>query len=230
VNGTVRLVDSVPDAFAGLVAEEIRASPDGYRLFVSGGGTAEACYRALAADEGLDWSRVDVYMGDERCVPPEDPDSNHRMIASILLDAVGPVGGDHPMYTGGPPADAASAYQELLAALPDLGLVHLGLGPDGHTASLFPGSAALDITDPARSVVANQDPNGVNPHERITLTYGGIARAGRVVFTVEGASKRDAFNRIAAGEDLPAGRVHGGDVLWLVDADAIGDVTPDRRG
>jgi len=230
VNGTVRLVDSVSDAFTGLVADGILASPDGFRLFASGGGTAEACYRALAARNGLDWSGVDVYMGDERCVPPDDPDSNHRMIASILLDAVGPVRGDHPMYTGGPPGDAASAYQEFLATLPDFGLVHLGLGPDGHTASLFPGSAALEITDPARSVVANIDPNGVNPHERITLTYGGIARAGLVVFTVEGASKRDAFNRIAAGEDLPAGRVHGHDVLWLVDSDAIGTVTPDEVG
>jgi 6-phosphogluconolactonase len=230
MNGTVRLVDSVPDAFAGIVAESIFASSGGYRLFLSGGGTAEKCYRALATREGIDWSGVDIYLGDERCVPPDDPDSNHRMISSILLDAVGPVGGDHPMYTDGPPAGAASAYQELIAALPDLGLVHLGLGPDGHTASLFPGSAALDVTGPERSVVANRDPNGVNPHERITLTYGGIARAAQVVFTVAGASKLDAFNRIAAGEDLPAARVHGRDVLWLVDSDALGDVVPDTIG
>jgi 6-phosphogluconolactonase len=228
VNGTVRLVGSVPDAFAALVTEEIVASADGCRLFLSGGGTAQACYQALAARDGVDWSGVDVYLGDERCVPPDDPDSNHRMIVSTLLDAVGPVRSEHPMYGGGPPDDAAAAYQELVATLPDLGLVHLGLGPDGHTASLFPGSAALDITEPARTVVANRDPNGVNPHDRITLTYGGIARAGRVVLTVSGASKRDAFTRIAAGEDLPAGRVHSRDILWLVDSDALGSVVPDE--
>jgi len=230
MNGTVRLVDSVSDSFAALVVEEIIASPDSCRLFLSGGGTAEECYQAVAARPGVDWSGVDIYLGDERCVPPDDPDANHRMITSVLLDHVGPVHGDHPMFTGGTPAGAADAYQELVAALPDLGLVHLGLGPDGHTASLFPGSAALDITDPDRAVVANRDPNGVNPHDRITLTYGGIARARRVVFTVSGASKQDPFNRIAAGEDLPAARVHGGDVLWLVDSDAIGDVTPDEVG
>jgi len=230
VNGTVRLVGSVPDAFAVLVAEEMVVSTDGCRLFLSGGGTAEACYQALAARSGIDWTGVDIYLGDERCVPLDDPDSNHRMIAATLLHPVGPVRSDNPMYVDGPPADAASAYQDLVAPLPDLGLVHLGLGPDGHTASLFTGSGALRVTDPGRSVVANRDPNGVNPHERITLTYAGIARARRVVFTVSGASKRDAFTRIAAGQDLPAARVDGGEVLWLVDADALGRGTPDEVG
>ena len=134
------------------------------------------------------------------------------------------------MYTGGSPTDAAAAYQALLAPLDDLGLVHLGLGPDGHTASLFPGSAALDDTDPDHLVVANSDPNGVNPHERLTLTYAGLARARQTVVTVAGASKRDAFARVAAGDDLPAGRVAGADVLWLVDADALGEVSPDEEG
>jgi 6-phosphogluconolactonase len=231
VNGTVRLVDSVPEAFAALVADELATSPAGFRLVLSGGGTAAECYTALAARstaDRLDWSGVHVYLGDERCVAPDDPDSNHAMVTATLLSGVGPVAGDHPMYVGGPPEVAAAAYQALLAPLPDLGLVHLGLGPDGHTASLFPDSAALDDRDPDHLVVTNVDPNGVNPHQRLTLTFAGIARARQVVVTVAGAAKRTALARVAAGADLPAGRVEAPDVLWLVDAAALGDVTPDE--
>jgi len=230
VNGTVRLVRSVPDAFADLVVDAITAAPGGCTLFLSGGGTASECYAALAARTDVDWTAVDVYLGDERCVPPDDPDSNHRMVATTLLGPVGPVHDDHPMYDGGPPAEAAAAYQDLIAPLPDLGLVHLGLGPDGHTASLFPASAPLDDIDPGHLVVANRDPSGRNRHERLTLTYPAIRRARQVVFTVSGTSKRDALARIAAGEDLPAARVAGTEVLWLVDAAALGELTPDRTG
>jgi len=229
MNGTLRLVDSVPDAFAALVADGIAAASDGYALFCSGGGTATECYRALAARPGVDWSTVDIFLGDERCVPPDDPDSNHAMITEVLLDRVGPVRSDHPMYVSGPPADAAAAYGAEVAAIDRPDLVHLGLGPDGHTASLFPGSPALDVVGPDRLVVANTDPNGVNPHERLTLTYPGIARAARIVVTVSGASKHDALSRIRAGADLPAGRVTGADVVWLVDADALGGLEPDER-
>jgi 6-phosphogluconolactonase len=222
VNGTVQLVPSVPEAFADLVAGDLSGAPSRYRLFLSGGGTAVDCYRSLAARSGLPWEGVDIYLGDERCVPPDDPDSNHRMIVETLLDVVGPVRSDNPMYTSGPPTKAAADYQKLVAAIvPDL--VHLGLGPDGHTASLFPGSVALDDTDPSHLVVANTDPNAVNAHERITLTYAGIARARRTVVTVAGASKRDALARLLAGEDLPASRLTGVGILWLVDADALGD-------
>jgi 6-phosphogluconolactonase len=225
MNGTIRLVDSVPEAFADLVADELAGSAPGYSLFLSGGGTAVECYRALAARRGLPWAGVDIFLGDERCVPPEDPDSNHAMIVDVLLDAVGPVRSDHPMYTSGPAAEAAAAYQRLVGAVtPDL--VHLGLGPDGHTASLFPGSPALDDTDPDHLVVANTDPNGVNHHERLTLTYAGIARARRVVITVAGASKRAALAAVMAGDDLPAGRLTGADIVWLADADALGDGGP----
>jgi 6-phosphogluconolactonase len=227
MNGTVLLVPSVSEAFADLVAREMAESDPGFSLFLSGGGTATACYQALATRSGLPWHSVDIYLGDERCVPPDDPDSNHRMITEVLLDAVGPVHGDHPMYGSGSAADAATAYQRLVADVrPDL--IHLGLGPDGHTASLFPGSTGLGDADADHLVVVNTDPNGVNPHERITLTVSGIARARRTVITVAGASKRNALTRIRAGEDLPAGRVTGRDILWLVDADALGDGTPDR--
>ena len=231
MNGTVRLVDSVSQAFADLVADGVRrAGPKGFSLVLSGGGTAAECYQTLAARHGVDWSAVDVFMGDERCVPPDDPDSNHRMITETLLDIVGPVRSDYPMYTSGTPSTAAAKYQALVASLPRPDLIHLGLGPDGHCASLFPHSAALDDTDPMHLVVANRDPDGVNPHDRITVTYAGIARAHQIVVTVAGASKREALARIRAGEDLPANRVTCDDILWLVDDEALGDLVPDERG
>jgi len=228
MNGDVRLVASVPDAFAQLVVGAMaHPRPDRFSLFLSGGSTARACYRRLARvagpGSGVAWDEVDVYLGDERCVPPDHPDSNHRLIRETLLDVVGPVGSDHPMYRSGTSSAAAADYQAVIAPLPAYDLVHLGLGPDGHTASLFPGSAALDITDPAALVVANQDPHANNPHDRITLTYPALARARLAVFTVSGPSKREAFAGVVAGADLPASHVTAHRVVWLVDRDAVGD-------
>ncbi|MEZ5178445.1 MAG: 6-phosphogluconolactonase [Acidimicrobiales bacterium] len=103
--------------------------------------------------------------------------------------------------------------------LGDLGridLVHLGMGADGHTASLFPNSEALDA-DPGRLVAMNDDPSGVNPYRRMTLTFAGIARARLVVVTVSGAEKAEALAAVAAGEDLPAARIDADAVVWLVD-------------
>ncbi len=181
------------------------------------------------ATRGDDWSSVDVFLGDERCVPPDHPDSNHRMVEETLLAGVRPVRSDNPMYTSGGAEEAASAYERLLLTSGPPDLVHLGLGPDGHTASLFPDSPALVHPVPGRLVAANRDPQGINPYERITLTLAGIARARRVVFTVAGESKRDALARIAEGADLPAARVAAGDVLWLVDAAVLGDRIGDNE-
>jgi 6-phosphogluconolactonase len=227
LNGRVERVGSVPDAFARLVADRLagpRGPDGGFSLFLSGGGTARQCYAALAGVAApVDWSTVDIYLGDERCVPPDDPDSNHKMITEVLLDAVGPVRSDHPMYRSGTPEEAAAAYQAEIEPLGRFDLVHLGLGPDGHTASLFPDSTALSVDDPTALVVANRDPNGNNPHDRITLTLGGIARARLVVFTVSDRSKQEAFSLIAGGADLPAARVTADEVVWLVDDEALGD-------
>ena len=247
MNGTIDIVASVPDAFANLMAARLAGPRDGrFSLFLSGGQTARQSYERLAERTAphhsrgnaggsgggadgtaypvrVDWSTVDIYLGDERCVPPDHRDSNHRMITAALIDAVGPVGSDHPMYRSGPPEAAASAYQSEVESLDGIDLIHLGLGPDGHCASLFPGSGALAIDDPSVLVAANRDPNANNPHDRITLTLPGIARAGTVVFTVSGPSKRGAFARVVAGDDLPAARVTAAEVLWLVDADAAAD-------
>ena len=211
LSGTVEIVDDVPLAFARLVARE---SPRSVAL--SGGETAEQCYTALRI-AGLDWSGVDVYFGDERFVPPDDPDSNENLARRALLDTVKPKA-IHSMYQPVPIEEAARRYDALVRAAPPIDLVHLGLGPDGHTASLFPGSVTLDDTE--RLVVAAGD--DAHPLPRLTFTFPAIARARLVVVTVAGAEKRDAVERIRAGEDLPGARIRGERVLWLGDGAALG--------
>jgi 6-phosphogluconolactonase len=107
-------------------------------------------------------------------------------------------------------------YQLRVGELGHFDVVHLGLGPDGHTASLFPQSPALDA-DPGLLVTLNEDPLGHNPHQRMTLTFSGIARARMVVFTVEGAGKQAAMQAVYDGEDVPAARVEADHIVWLVD-------------
>ncbi|MHB1711492.1 MAG: 6-phosphogluconolactonase [Acidimicrobiales bacterium] len=227
MNGEVRVVDSVPEAFATLVGELLaRPRAGGFSLFLSGGPTAGACYRQLArhAGQAVDWTAVDAYWGDERCVPIDDVDSNHRLGRQTLLDHVGPLRSEHPMYRSGPPTNAAADYQHLLLGLASFDLIHLGMGPDGHCASIFPNSDALAVEDPDVLVVADRDPFANNPHPRITLTLPAIARARLVVFTVAGAPKHEAFARIVSGDDLPAARVAADEVIWLIDTGVAGDL------
>ena len=219
-------VDDVPRAFAETVLEVYAARP-GPRcaLVLSGGPTARACYKVLATVEGIDWGVVDVYVGDERVVPPDDVDANQRLIKETLLDRVGPVGSFSPMPTVGPVDECVAAYQRTMSDLvtgPGIDLVHLGMGPDGHTASLFPGAPTLDA-GPGVLVLATEDPNGVNPHPRLTLTLPAINSARTAVFTVAGSSKAAAVAALLAGKDLPAARVHAGRTLWLVDGAARAD-------
>ena len=109
-----------------------------------------------------------------------------------------------------------------MAELGKLDVVHLGLGPDGHTASLFPGSAGLDA-DPGRLVVTNEDPTGRNPHPRMTLTLAGIARARLALVTVAGEAKRAALDRVRAGDPTcPGAQVNADRVVWIADRAAAG--------
>lgn len=211
LSGTVQIVDNVALAFARLLTQEAPRS-----VALSGGETAEECYAAVAAT-APDWSNVDVYFGDERFVEASDPDSNEGMARRVLLDAVRPRS-IHPMYQPVEIDEAARRYDALVSAAPAIEFVHLGLGPDGHTASLFPGSPTLDETK--RLVVPAGD--DAHPRPRLTFTYPAIARARFVVVTVAGAEKRDAVERIRSGEDLPAARIHGERVLWLGDRAALG--------
>ena len=216
-------VDDVARAFAVAVTEAFASRPGPrFALVLSGGPTARECYEVLAEVEGLDWSLVDVYIGDERIVPPDDVDANQRLIRESLLDRVPGIGSFRPWDTTLPVAECVAAYQREIADLvtgPGIDLIHLGMGPDGHTASLFKGSPALDAS-PGELAAANEDPSGKNPHQRLTLTLPAINSARLAVFTVAGASKADAVAALLRGDDIPAARVHAGRMLWLVDGPA----------
>jgi len=219
-------VDDVPRAFRDVVVEAfaIRTGPR-FALILSGGPTARACYEVVATAEGIDWTLVDIYVGDERVVPPDHADSNARLIREALIDRVGPVGSFWPMPTEGPVDECVAAYQRVMSDLvtgPGIDLIHLGMGPDGHTASLFPGATTLDAA-PGELVAATVDPNGQNPHPRLTLTLPAINSARLAVFTVAGAAKAPAVAGLVRGEDLPAARVHAGRTIWLVDGPAFAD-------
>ena len=221
--GELVVVDDVPAEFAERVVEAYHGRPnDGFSIALSGGETARRCYERLADDAGnqIDWWAVDVYWGDERCVPLDHPDSNYRLGREALLERVGAVNANYPMRC----AEGADPYQLRLGELGKLDVVHLGLGEDCHTASLFPGSPALDA-DPGRLVVMNHDPSGRNAYERMTLTFAGIARARLALVTVSGASKREALSRVATGDPAcPGSQIRADRVVWLADAAAAGDL------
>ena len=218
MNGELIVVDDLPGEFAERVIEAFHSRPEEeFSMALSGGDTARRCYERLAGDgaEQIDWWAVDIYWGDERCVPPEHPDSNELLVRQALLERVGAAHAVYPMRCD----EGADPYQLRIGELGRIDLVHLGMGADGHTASLFPGSAGLNA-DPGRLVVLNEDPSGTHPHERMTLTLSALARSRLVIFTVSGAEKRDCMRRIVAGEDLPANRVVAERVVWLVDREA----------
>jgi len=221
--GELVVVDDVPAEFAERVVEAYHGRPnESFSMALSGGDTARRCYQRLAedADQQIDWWAVDLYWGDERCVPLDDQASNYRLGREALLERVGAVNANYPMRC----EEGADPYQFRLGELGRLDLVHLGLGPDGHTASLFPGSPALEA-DPGRLVVMNEDPSGLNPHPRMTLTFAGIARARLALVTVSGDSKREALGRVAAGDDAcPATHIRADRVVWIADEAAAGDL------
>ncbi|HEX8805003.1 MAG TPA: 6-phosphogluconolactonase [Acidimicrobiales bacterium] len=223
MHGELVVVDDVPGEFAERVIEAFHSRPhDSFSFAVSGGDTARRSYQRLADDAGsqIDWWKVDVYWGDERCVPLDDPASNYHLVREALLERVGAVNANYPMRCD----DGPDPYQLRLGELGRIDVVHLGLGPDGHTASLFPGSPALDA-DPGRLVVMNHDPSGNNPHPRMTLTFAGIQRARLVLVTVSGEEKREALARVAAGDEkVPASRVRADRVLWIADPAAAADL------
>ena len=218
VEGELSVVADVPGAFAQVVADAFeRRTQEVFSIALSGGDTARRCYERLAADAGsrIDWWLVEVYWGDERCVPPDHPDSNEALGRRALLERVGAARAVHPMRC----EQGTEPYQMKVGELGRFDVVHLGLGADGHTASLFPGSPDLDA-DPGRLVVLTHDPSGAHRHDRMTLTFSGIARARLAVFTVMGAAKQPALAQVRAGADVPAARVGADRVLWLADPEA----------
>ncbi len=212
LHGELRVVEHVPQAFASFVAEEAPAS-----IALSGGTTARECYKLLAGAD-VDWSEVEIFFGDERWVWVDDPDSNEGMARQAFIDQVHPAAVYSMRHAGETIEQAADAYDKLLRERPPVELVHLGMGPDGHTASLFPGSAALEEQE--RLVVATGD--DLHPHPRLTWTFPALNRSPPAVFTVAGEDKREALNRVKAGEDLPAARVAAARVIWFIDEAANG--------
>jgi len=177
---------------------------------LAGGSTPRPLYERLATCS-FSWLETHIFFGDERCVPPGHEASNYRMAREALLSKV-------PATVHRMPGETcdAGAYEEELSkvfglGLPQLDLVLLGLGEDGHTASLFPGDRALQVTD--HWVVQVQGPD----YSRLTLTLPVLSAAKAVVFLVSGASKRAALQQLLSGADIPAARVRARDQLIIAD-------------
>jgi len=219
------LAEAALDAFAGLARAAVEKRGR-FTVALAGGSTPRALYAQLAEHADLPWDRIELCFGDERAVPPDHRDSNARMVHEVLthrpfIDAARV----HRIPAELPPAEAAAAYERTLrtlfpdASLPRFDLVLLGLGADGHTASLFPRSPAL--SEQRAWVVSN--PVETLGSERITLTYPVLNAADRVLFLVTGADKatalRDTLEGSAAIEDVPARGVRpaSGNLLFLVD-------------
>ncbi len=166
----------------------------------------------------VDWELVDVFMGDERCVASDDPDANQRLVRESLIERLGNVGSFNPMSCEA----GTGPYEMLIKLAGELDLVHMGMGPDGHTASLFPGGPELHA-GPEELVLLTSDPTGVNPYPRMTLSFEAFSRARLMVFTVEGRDKQRALDKIFGGENLPAARASAKELLWLVDREAASD-------
>lgn len=203
-------------------------------IALSGGSTPRGLFTLLAQEpyrSAIPWSQCEFFWGDERCVPPDDPESNYRMARETLLDRVPvPVAHIHRMHGEDPPAQAAEDYERELRRIfasdgdwPRFDLILLGMGDDGHTASLFPGSAALAETQ--HWVVAHYvEQVHMN---RLTLTLPVLNHARHIVFLVSGASKAPALRTVLASsggaDSLPSARVRpiDGQLIWLVDAAAM---------
>lgn len=190
-----------------------------FHVVLAGGGTPLALYRELAR-EGHDWTRWQVWFGDERCLPADHPERNSVMARAAWLDRVGiPAANVHVIPAELGPEAAAARYAQALASVGEFDLVLLGLGEDGHTASLFPGQAWGEAADAADVLAVHGAPKP--PPERVSLSARRLSRARQVLFLVQGASKRQALSAWRAGEAIPAAAIRppaGVDVLTDKDA------------
>jgi 6-phosphogluconolactonase len=218
------LVERAAGLFIETAAHAIRARGR-FAAALAGGSTPRALYERLARMP-LDWQNIHFFWGDERCVPPSHADSNYRMTAESLLDHI-PIPKENIHRISGelPPAQAAESYEQELRAFfgdsPRFDLALLGMGDDGHTASLFPGSPAL--AESVRWAVAAEHTAPPLPLvSRVTLTFGVFNAARRVIFLVSGAGKASRLAEIQRGCDYPAAHIQPthGDLLWLLDESA----------
>ena len=213
---------------AGWLTERALAAPDRFVLSLSGGSTPKALYTVLASEPfrgRFPWARTHIVFGDERFVPPDHPDSNARMARLAMLDHVPlPAGQVHAWPTDTTPEECAARYARTLHTLyggdtldparPLFDVTLLGLGEDGHTASLFPGVAALQERAAWTAAVV-----GAKPEPRLTLTYPLLDSSRVVAFLVAGAGKKAILERVLARDPaLPAAGVRPvGDLVWFTD-------------
>ena len=233
--------DTMSRAAAETIVEHVSESlqtSDFYTIALSGGSTPKHLYSLLANDAALrdqiPWERVHFFWGDERHVSADHPDSNYRMADAALLSKVSiPSTNIHRIRTEEPvAANAAETYEQEIrrffkieaGGLPRFNCVLLGMGPDGHTASLFPGTAALEETK--RLVIANWV--GKFQSYRITMTVPVFNNAERIIFLVSGQEKANTLKSVLArrreSDPYPVQRIRPehGQVVWLIDASAAG--------
>lgn len=225
-------ITTTADQIIALAASAIETRGE-FSLVLSGGRTPRPIYQHLSSiSEQIDWQRMTIFWSDERCVPPGDSESNYRMAKESLLDQV-PVQSQNIFRMLGEiePEDAAQDYEEMLAAFfynkeKRFDLILLGIGKDGHTASLFPETDALD--EVKKWVTTSSHPD--SDSTRLTLTYPALNAARQVIFLASGKSKATVVTDVIHNPDVPpaypAKRVTGQDKppMWILDADAASKV------
>ena len=208
------VLDSAEDVAAAAATEIAETLRAGARtLVLAGGTTPQRCYELLSQMEVV-WGRVSILFGDERCVPPLHPDSNYRMCREALLDRVAPATVYRMPAELGPDVGAA-LYADVVAAVLPLDVVVLGIGEDGHTASLFPGHRLLQASGLTAGIRDSPKP----PAQRVTLTLKALQSARRVIILATGAGKAEAVAKAKRGE-VPSGMIAG--ARWLIDRAAAG--------
>jgi 6-phosphogluconolactonase len=230
----VKDLEELAHRAARWIADLAASSRGRFAICLSGGSTPRRLYQLLAETpyrEAMPWERVHWFWGDERFVPWDHPDSNYRMVREALLAHVpAPAQNIHGIATTGDPAAAAQAYERVLKSYygadtldptrPLFDVELLGLGPDGHTASLFPGTKILEERQRWVAEIV-----GAKPEVRITLTYPPLENSRHTAFLVAGADKRAALAGVLAGDlTLPAARLRSaGELVWYVDEQARAD-------
>jgi 6-phosphogluconolactonase len=226
--------EALAKAAADRVLARIAANRGRVAICLTGGSSPKQLYQLLATDgyrSRIPWDRVHWFIGDERFVPADNPLNNMGTARRIFLDSYAPASNIHPIPTDtANPQEAARRYENELqsfygadrldATRPLFDVVLMGVGPDGHTASLFPNYPALENTD--RWVVEVPKAH-VEPFvPRVTLTLPALGSCREMLFEVSGSDKRGILTRVLDGEDLPANRVHStGETIWLVDKGAL---------
>lgn len=232
---SLHVKDNLPQSAAEAIVSHLSAAvrSHGVATFVlSGGSTPRAVYTCLASEAlraRVDWSRVHLFWGDERCVPHTHPESNFKMVNESLLRAIEiPERNVHRIEAEGAPEESASLYEMVIrrffdlreGQLPDFDVLLLGMGDDGHTASLFPGTPAIDERGRLVSAVFVES---LKTH-RITLTFPVINNASHILILVTGQRKAHVLREVAEAADLryPIQYVNPtrGSLYWMVDAEA----------